>query len=87
RRTRPRGTFQDKTAMDRSLFAGFSHENKAQESTTPPSHITLDGTRGTNVANMRHVRSRRVSERGRDDTRRRVAGSSTMSVRAALRTS
>ncbi len=30
RRTRPRGTFQDKTSMDRILYAGFIHENKSQ---------------------------------------------------------
>ena len=30
RRTRPMGTFQDKTSMDRILFAVFTHENKAQ---------------------------------------------------------
>ena len=28
RRTRPMGTFQDKTSMDRILFAVFTHENK-----------------------------------------------------------
>jgi putative transposase len=30
RRTRPMGTFQDKTSMDRILFAVFSHENQSQ---------------------------------------------------------
>ena len=30
RRTRPMGTFQDRTSMDRILFAVFIHENKAQ---------------------------------------------------------
>jgi putative transposase len=30
RRTRPMGTFQDKTSMDRILFAVFTHENKSQ---------------------------------------------------------
>ena len=30
RRTRPMGTFQDRTSMDRILFAVFTHENKAQ---------------------------------------------------------
>ena len=30
RRTRPMGTFQDRTSMDRILFAVFSHQNKAQ---------------------------------------------------------
>jgi transposase-like protein len=30
RRTRPMGTFQDITSMDRILFAVFSHENKSQ---------------------------------------------------------
>jgi transposase-like protein len=30
RRTRPMGTFQDRTSMDRILFAVFSHENKSQ---------------------------------------------------------
>ena len=30
RRTRPMGTFQDKTSMDRILFAVFANENKAQ---------------------------------------------------------
>jgi Transposase, Mutator family len=35
RRTRPVGTFQDKTSMDRILFAVFSHENKSQGVSTP----------------------------------------------------
>jgi transposase-like protein len=35
RRTRPRGTFQDRTSMDRILFAVFSHENKSQGITAP----------------------------------------------------
>jgi transposase-like protein len=35
RRTRPMGTFQDKTSMDRILFAVFSHENRNQGLTTP----------------------------------------------------
>jgi putative transposase len=35
RRTRPMGTFQDKTSMDRILFAVFTHENKAQGIATP----------------------------------------------------
>lgn len=35
RRTRPMGTFQDKTSMDRILFAVFSHENKSQSVSTP----------------------------------------------------
>ena len=35
RRTRPMGTFQDKTSMDRILFAVFSHENKSQAVSTP----------------------------------------------------
>ncbi|NJM30658.1 MAG: IS256 family transposase [Rhizobiales bacterium] len=30
RRTRPMGTFQDKTSMDRILFSIFTHENKSQ---------------------------------------------------------
>jgi transposase-like protein len=30
RRTRPIGTFQDITSMDRILFAVFTHENKSQ---------------------------------------------------------
>jgi hypothetical protein len=29
------GTFQDKTSMDRILFAVFSHENKSQSVSTP----------------------------------------------------
>ena len=33
--TRPMGTFQDKTSMDRILFAVFSHENKSQSVSTP----------------------------------------------------
>ena len=33
RPTRPMGTFQDKTSMDRILFAVFSHENKSQSVT------------------------------------------------------
>jgi putative transposase len=35
RRTRPMGTFQDKTSMDRILFAVFTHENKSQNVSTP----------------------------------------------------
>jgi len=35
RRTRPMGTFQDKTSMDRILFAVFTHENKSQGLGTP----------------------------------------------------
>lgn len=35
RRTRPMGTFQDRTSMDRILFAVFNHENKSQGVSTP----------------------------------------------------
>ena len=35
RRTRPMGTFQDITSMDRILFAVFVHENKSQGIATP----------------------------------------------------
>jgi putative transposase len=35
RRTRPMGTFQDKTSMDRILFAVFMHENLNQGIATP----------------------------------------------------
>jgi putative transposase len=35
RRTRPMGTFQDKTSMDRILFAIFVNENKSQGVSTP----------------------------------------------------
>ena len=35
RRTRPMGTFQDRTSMDRILFAVFTHENKAQGTSAP----------------------------------------------------
>jgi putative transposase len=35
RRTRPMGTFQDKTSMDRILFADFLHENRNQGLATP----------------------------------------------------
>jgi transposase-like protein len=35
RRTRPMGAFQDKTSMDRILFAVFTHENKSQGVSTP----------------------------------------------------
>ncbi len=35
RRTRPMGTFQDKTSMDRILFAVFTHENKSQGVASP----------------------------------------------------
>jgi putative transposase len=34
RRTRPMGVFQDRTSMDRILFAVFTHENKVQEIST-----------------------------------------------------
>ena len=35
RRTRPMGVFQDKTSMDRILFAVFTHENKSQGVSSP----------------------------------------------------
>ena len=35
RRTRPMGTFQDRTSMDRILFAVFTHENKTQGASSP----------------------------------------------------
>src|ERR687892_463968 len=35
RRTRPMGTFQDKTSMERILFAVFIHENRNQRLATP----------------------------------------------------
>jgi putative transposase len=35
RRTRPMGTFQDKTSMERILFAVFAHENRNQGLATP----------------------------------------------------
>jgi transposase-like protein len=35
RRTRPMGVFQDKTSMDRILFAVFTHENKMQGLSAP----------------------------------------------------
>ena len=35
RRTRPMGTFQDNTSMDRILFAVFMHENRNQGLATP----------------------------------------------------
>jgi putative transposase len=35
RRTRPMGVFQDRTSMDRILFAVFTHENKMQGTATP----------------------------------------------------
>jgi putative transposase len=35
RRTRPMGTFQDKTSLDRILFAVFMHENRNQGLATP----------------------------------------------------
>jgi transposase-like protein len=35
RRTRPMGTFQDRTSMDRILFAVFTHENTSQGVGTP----------------------------------------------------
>ena len=35
RRTRPMGTFQDRTSMDRIFFAVFNHQNKAQGTATP----------------------------------------------------
>ena len=37
RRTRPMGTFQDKTSMDRILYAVFTHENKSQGISAPVS--------------------------------------------------
>ena len=35
RRTRPMGTFQDRTSMDRILFAVVMHENRNQALATP----------------------------------------------------
>ena len=35
RRTRPMGTFQDRTSMERILFAVFTHENRNQGLATP----------------------------------------------------
>ena len=35
RRTRPMGTFQDRTSMERILFAVFMHENRNQGLVTP----------------------------------------------------
>ena len=35
RRTRPMGAFQDRTSMDRILFAIFTHENKSQGASAP----------------------------------------------------
>jgi transposase-like protein len=35
RRTRPMGTFHDRTSMDRILFAVFTHENQSQGVSTP----------------------------------------------------
>jgi transposase-like protein len=35
RRTRPMGTFQDRTSMERILFAIFTHENRNQGLATP----------------------------------------------------
>jgi transposase-like protein len=35
RRTRPMGTFQDRTSMERILFAVFMHENRNQGLATP----------------------------------------------------
>ena len=37
RRTRPMGTFQDRTSMERILFAVFIHENHSQDASPPPS--------------------------------------------------
>ena len=41
RRTRPMGTFQDRTSMDRVFFAVFMHQNKGQGTATPFS-LTLE---------------------------------------------
>jgi len=40
RRTRPMGTFSDRTSMDRILFAVFSHENQNQGTGTPCLTVT-----------------------------------------------
>ena len=46
RRTRPMGVFQDRTSMDRILFAVFAHENKSQGLPTPfPLTQTFDVTK------------------------------------------
>src|SRR5262249_57409192 len=47
RRTRPMGTFQDITSMDRILFSVFTHENKMQGVGTP---FLLTQTKPTDVA-------------------------------------
>ena len=41
RRTRPTGTFQDRTSMDRILHAVFIHENRSRGISTPVS-LTQD---------------------------------------------
>jgi Transposase IS66 family len=38
------GTFQDKTSMDRILFAVFNHENKSQGVSTPAEKLHVDDT-------------------------------------------
>ncbi|NWF93463.1 MAG: transposase, partial [Syntrophaceae bacterium] len=35
RRTRPMGTFSDRTSMERILFSVFTHENLKQRTATP----------------------------------------------------
>jgi transposase-like protein len=41
RRTRPMGTFSDRTSMDRILFAVFTNENRNQGVSTPRPSLTM----------------------------------------------
>jgi hypothetical protein len=49
RRTPPMGTFQDKTSMERILFAGFMHENRSPDTSffdaTPQTAEVAEGAR------------------------------------------
>jgi hypothetical protein len=58
-RTRPRGTFQDRTSMERILLAVFLHENRNQ-GLAAPFALSFDVTfvDGVRLAGIRRVRGR-----------------------------
>ena len=75
RRTHPMGVFQDRTSMDRILFAVFTHENKTQRIPTfSPWHKTLDVTfaMGTCSHGLEEA-SEAMDTAGRNSPRRRNA--------------
>ena len=75
RRTRPMGTFQDRTSMERILFAVFMHENRNQGLSTPfaltqTSDVTRLGME-TRLPSLRNETGHRRDERHRRGCRPR----------------